>query len=167
MTVEETRLYMRNLLLALRRVHSFNIIHRDIKPSNFLYNRHTKQFLLVDFGLAQKVNENENSLRNPIMKRKREDDDLENAENPRVKRCTLEQVGGNKQDLSGFAKQPQYSNVLSTNTIKRPLTTNSSNVINNTAEKVYGKKQSFQNLMPQKVKSTNAQTSFVRVQNSQ
>ncbi|KAG8322042.1 Cell division control protein 7 [Homalodisca vitripennis] len=167
MTVKETKLYMRNLLLALRRVHSFNIIHRDIKPSNFLYNRHTKQFLLVDFGLAQKVNENENSLRNPIMKRKREDDDLENAENPRVKRCALEQVGGNKQDLSGFAKQPQHSNVLSTNTIKRPLTTNSSNVINNTAEKVYGKKQSFQNLMPQKVKSTNAQTSFVRVQNSQ
>lgn len=57
MGVTETRNYMKQLLLALRRVHSFNIIHRDVKPSNFLYNRDTKQFLLVDFGLSQPVEE--------------------------------------------------------------------------------------------------------------
>ncbi|XP_064536443.1 cell division cycle 7-related protein kinase [Drosophila montana] len=56
MDVPEIRLYMRNLLLALRHVHKFNIIHRDVKPSNFLYNRRQGQFLLVDFGLAQHVN---------------------------------------------------------------------------------------------------------------
>ncbi|EDW62731.1 cell division cycle 7-related protein kinase [Drosophila virilis] len=56
MEVPEIRLYMRNLLLALRHVHKFNIIHRDVKPSNFLYNRRQGQFLLVDFGLAQHVN---------------------------------------------------------------------------------------------------------------
>lgn len=56
MEVPEIRLYMRNLLLALRHVHRFNIIHRDVKPSNFLYNRRQGQFLLVDFGLAQHVN---------------------------------------------------------------------------------------------------------------
>lgn len=56
MDVPEIRLYMRNLLLALRHVHRFNIIHRDVKPSNFLYNRRQGQFLLVDFGLAQHVN---------------------------------------------------------------------------------------------------------------
>ncbi|XP_033105286.1 cell division cycle 7-related protein kinase-like [Anneissia japonica] len=50
--VDEVRDYMLNLLLALRRVHSFNIIHRDVKPSNFLYNRKLKKFALVDFGLA-------------------------------------------------------------------------------------------------------------------
>ncbi|KAH9502784.1 Cell division control protein 7 [Bulinus truncatus] len=51
-SVEETREYMRNLLIALRRVHQFEIIHRDVKPSNFLYNRQQKRFSLVDFGLA-------------------------------------------------------------------------------------------------------------------
>ncbi|XP_030243360.1 cell division cycle 7-related protein kinase [Drosophila navojoa] len=56
MDVPEIRLYMRNLLLALRHVHKFNVIHRDVKPSNFLYNRRKGQFLLVDFGLAQHVN---------------------------------------------------------------------------------------------------------------
>jgi len=39
MTVEETKDYMRALLIALRRVHKFHIIHRDVKPSNFLYDR--------------------------------------------------------------------------------------------------------------------------------
>ncbi|KAL3871148.1 hypothetical protein ACJMK2_039165 [Sinanodonta woodiana] len=52
LSVSEVRDYMRNLLLALKRVHQFNIIHRDVKPSNFLYNRETKQYALVDFGLA-------------------------------------------------------------------------------------------------------------------
>ncbi|XP_055896756.1 cell division cycle 7-related protein kinase-like [Biomphalaria glabrata] len=50
--VDEAREYMKNLLIALRRVHQFNIIHRDIKPSNFLYNRQQKRYALVDFGLA-------------------------------------------------------------------------------------------------------------------
>lgn len=51
----ETQLYMRNLLVALKRVHEFHVIHRDVKPSNFLYNRKQQKFLLVDFGLAQDI----------------------------------------------------------------------------------------------------------------
>jgi len=43
MSIAETRNYMLNLFIALRRVHSFNIIHRDIKPSNFLYDRRNKK----------------------------------------------------------------------------------------------------------------------------
>ncbi|XP_077986264.1 cell division cycle 7-related protein kinase-like [Glandiceps talaboti] len=55
MSVSEVREYMRNLLIALQRVHKFDIIHRDVKPSNFLYNRTLKKYALVDFGLAQKA----------------------------------------------------------------------------------------------------------------
>ncbi|XP_068236527.1 cell division cycle 7-related protein kinase-like [Palaemon carinicauda] len=47
--------YLKNLLIALRRVHSFKIIHRDVKPANFLYNRKHQRYSLVDFGLAQEV----------------------------------------------------------------------------------------------------------------
>uniref|UniRef100_A0A336KWB5 non-specific serine/threonine protein kinase n=1 Tax=Culicoides sonorensis TaxID=179676 RepID=A0A336KWB5_CULSO len=57
MDVAETRLYIKNLLLALKRVHSFNLIHRDVKPSNFLYNRREQKWMLIDFGLAQEVKE--------------------------------------------------------------------------------------------------------------
>lgn len=54
----ELQLYMRNLLRAICRVHSFGIIHRDVKPSNFLHDRKTSNYLLVDFGLAQSVQRN-------------------------------------------------------------------------------------------------------------
>ena len=39
MSVCEIKDYMKNLFIALNRVHSFQVIHRDIKPSNFLYSR--------------------------------------------------------------------------------------------------------------------------------
>lgn len=55
MSPAETQVYMRNLLVALKRVHEFHVIHRDVKPSNFLYNRKQQKFLLVDFGLAQDI----------------------------------------------------------------------------------------------------------------
>lgn len=62
MDVAEVQYYMKNLLIALRHVHRFNVIHRDVKPSNFLYNRRKRQFLLVDFGLAQQVSVSQMSL---------------------------------------------------------------------------------------------------------
>lgn len=43
MDVNELAFYMKNLLIALARVHSFGIVHRDIKPSNFLYDRRNKK----------------------------------------------------------------------------------------------------------------------------
>ena len=55
MDLEDVRLYMWNLMLSLRKVHSFNIIHRDVKPANFLFNRDERTFCLVDFGLAHPV----------------------------------------------------------------------------------------------------------------
>lgn len=44
MDVKELACYMKNLLVALARVHSFGIVHRDIKPSNFLYDRKNKRY---------------------------------------------------------------------------------------------------------------------------
>ncbi|XP_022834686.1 probable serine/threonine-protein kinase cdc7 isoform X2 [Spodoptera litura] len=55
MDATELRQYMRALMVALRHVHSFGVIHRDVKPSNFLYDRDNKRYLLVDFGLAQRL----------------------------------------------------------------------------------------------------------------
>ncbi|XP_056452413.1 cell division cycle 7-related protein kinase isoform X1 [Gadus chalcogrammus] len=53
LSFEEVRLYIYNLLKALKHIHQFGIIHRDIKFNNFLYNRRAKMYSLVDFGLAQ------------------------------------------------------------------------------------------------------------------
>uniref|UniRef100_A0A1A7XDH0 non-specific serine/threonine protein kinase n=2 Tax=Iconisemion striatum TaxID=60296 RepID=A0A1A7XDH0_9TELE len=53
MSFDEVRLYIYHLLKALKHIHQFGIIHRDIKPNNFLYNRKSKTYALVDFGLAQ------------------------------------------------------------------------------------------------------------------
>ncbi|CAL8281198.1 unnamed protein product [Lota lota] len=53
LSFEEVRLYIYNLLKALKHIHEFGIIHRDIKFNNFLYNREAKMYSLVDFGLAQ------------------------------------------------------------------------------------------------------------------
>ncbi|XP_040027652.2 cell division cycle 7-related protein kinase [Gasterosteus aculeatus] len=53
LSFEEVRLYIYHLLTALRHIHQFGIIHRDIKPNNFLYNRNSRMYALVDFGLAQ------------------------------------------------------------------------------------------------------------------
>ncbi|KAF7987509.1 hypothetical protein HCN44_003271 [Aphidius gifuensis] len=53
----ELKNYMRALMIALRKVHLFNVLHRDVKPSNFLYDRRNRKYLLVDFGLAQNCND--------------------------------------------------------------------------------------------------------------
>ncbi|KAK3907878.1 Cell division cycle 7-related protein kinase [Frankliniella fusca] len=114
MGVAETRNYMKQLLLALRRVHSFNIIHRDVKPSNFLYDREKKQFLLVDFGLSQPVEETSKISPSPqpleeTRKRKREKETLEDLKD-----------GCAHGAQENPAKRPALALNNSTNIIKTP-----------------------------------------------
>ncbi|CAD5111305.1 DgyrCDS623 [Dimorphilus gyrociliatus] len=66
MTISEIKEYMRNLLLALKRVHEFDIIHRDIKPSNFLNNRQKRKYALVDFGLAHPAPKSHEALKREL-----------------------------------------------------------------------------------------------------
>jgi serine/threonine protein kinase len=57
MSLSHVRNYIRALFRALKHVHSRGIIHRDVKPTNFLYSLETEQFVLLDFGLAQRQSE--------------------------------------------------------------------------------------------------------------
>lgn len=58
--------YMNNLLVALHHVHSFGVIHRDVKPSNFLHDRKNQKYLLVDFGLAQTLDQEQISTNHKL-----------------------------------------------------------------------------------------------------
>ncbi|SMN20266.1 similar to Saccharomyces cerevisiae YDL017W CDC7 DDK (Dbf4-dependent kinase) catalytic subunit required for firing origins and replication fork progression in S phase through phosphorylation of Mcm2-7p complexes and Cdc45p [Maudiozyma saulgeensis] len=51
--IKGIKMYMWELLQALKFVHSHGIIHRDIKPTNFLFNPELGRGVLVDFGLAE------------------------------------------------------------------------------------------------------------------
>ncbi|KAF3902002.1 PAK-2p27 [Arthrobotrys entomopaga] len=55
--IPEIQLYMRSLFTALKFVHAKGILHRDIKPTNFLYDCAKGRGVLVDFGLAEREND--------------------------------------------------------------------------------------------------------------
>jgi cell division control protein 7 len=53
MDAQSVREYMKNLFVSLEHIHKHNVIHRDVKPTNFLHHRQKREYLLVDFGLAE------------------------------------------------------------------------------------------------------------------
>ncbi|CAG5034680.1 unnamed protein product [Parnassius apollo] len=101
MDASELRQYMRALLVALRHVHSFGVIHRDVKPSNFLYDRENRRYLLVDFGLAQRICVAPDESPVPLNTNKRARDEMEDDSSPGAKRMAL--------DLTVFPKKMDVS----------------------------------------------------------
>lgn len=55
-TPDVTRFYLANIILALKYLHSFNIIYRDLKPENLLLDS-TGYLRLTDFGFAKIVDD--------------------------------------------------------------------------------------------------------------
>lgn len=51
-TIDDIRLYMYKLLLALDYSHSHGIMHRDIKPQNIAIDKEKQKLRLLDWGLA-------------------------------------------------------------------------------------------------------------------
>ncbi|CCH59008.1 hypothetical protein TBLA_0B01650 [Henningerozyma blattae CBS 6284] len=51
--IKGIKMYMWELLQALKFVHAKGIMHRDVKPTNFLFNPELGRGVLVDFGLAE------------------------------------------------------------------------------------------------------------------
>ncbi|KNC48912.1 CDC7 protein kinase [Thecamonas trahens ATCC 50062] len=67
MTLHEVAVYMKALMVALRYIHTENVLHRDVKPSNFLHNPETGQFMLIDFGLADLASVSEDAHKGNVL----------------------------------------------------------------------------------------------------
>ena len=57
----QTKNILLNLLSVLECIHSLGIVHNDIKPSNIILRLQDNMPVLIDFGIAKKVNHNQQS----------------------------------------------------------------------------------------------------------
>ena len=44
----------KQILLAIKYLHSQNVVHHDIKPDNIVFSKNLEKIKLIDFGLATK-----------------------------------------------------------------------------------------------------------------
>ncbi len=49
---------------ALGEIHGANIIHKDINPANIVYNPHTQQLKIIDFGISTRLSRENSTLKN-------------------------------------------------------------------------------------------------------
>jgi len=61
-SIQELKLFSKQILLGLKDLHDLNIIHRDIKPCNILYDKINQCYKIIDFGIATKYNIHSNSI---------------------------------------------------------------------------------------------------------
>lgn len=60
----DIKLYLFQLLSAVKHLADKGIVHRDIKPSNFLWDPKSKKGILIDFGLSEiETDENGDPIR--------------------------------------------------------------------------------------------------------
>lgn len=52
LTIDEVKLFTRQLLSGIEYIHNRDIIHRDLKPDNILIDEKTNQLKITDFGMA-------------------------------------------------------------------------------------------------------------------
>ena len=50
---------------GLENIHNAKIIHKDINPANIVYNLHTKQLKIIDFGISTRLSQENPTLKNP------------------------------------------------------------------------------------------------------
>ncbi|NET14271.1 MAG: serine/threonine-protein kinase PknK, partial [Okeania sp. SIO1H6] len=50
---------------SLGQIHTSHIIHKDINPSNILFNSHTKELKIIDFGISTQLSRENPILKNP------------------------------------------------------------------------------------------------------
>lgn len=63
---EDIKLYLYQLINAVKHLNDKGIVHRDIKPSNFLWDPRSRKGILIDFGLSEiETDENGEPVKNP------------------------------------------------------------------------------------------------------
>ncbi|MDP8033403.1 protein kinase family protein [Pasteurella atlantica] len=51
--IDNGKQLLKNLMSAVKHLHSYNIIHRDIKPQNIFFDSDIEEFVLGDMGIAK------------------------------------------------------------------------------------------------------------------